>query len=117
METNLGQRQVTIFGLGQQSFGPGIIQAVQMGLAGAAGQLIQNQRDSIGLGLKWQSLETERGIIDTLFDALRIPGQIIVHHQGTELEIDALSFGLGSDHDTALFSEIVHQRRTYVGDS
>lgn len=36
---------------------------------------------------------------NALLDALGIPWQVIVHHEGAELEIDALCPGLRGDHD------------------
>ena len=52
---------------------------------------------------------------DALLDALRVPGQVVIHHQGAELEIDALRARLGGDHDAALLAEIVHQCRAHIG--
>lgn len=50
---------------------------------------------------------------NALLYSLRIPGQVIVDHQGTELEIDTLSPGFGGNHDgaTGVFvaAEIVDQ--------
>ena len=45
---------------------------------------------------------------DALFDTLRIPREIVVHHQGAELEIDAFRPRFRGDHDLSLFLEIVH---------
>ena len=52
---------------------------------------------------------------DALLDALRIPGQVVVHHQRAELEVDAFGAGLGGDHDAALLAEVVDQGRAHVG--
>ena len=46
---------------------------------------------------------------DALFDTLRVPGKIVVHDQGTELEVDALGPCLGGNHDAALFAEIINE--------
>ena len=51
---------------------------------------------------------------NALFDALRIPRQVVVDHQRTELQVDALGSGLGGDHDFALIAKIIHQRSTGV---
>ena len=52
---------------------------------------------------------------DALLDALRVPRQVVVHHQRAELQVDALGAGLGGDHDAALLAEVVHQRGAHVG--
>ena len=52
---------------------------------------------------------------DALLDALRVPGEVVVHHQGAELEVDALRAGLGGDHDLPLLAEVVYQGRPHVG--
>ena len=44
---------------------------------------------------------------DALFNALRIPGQIVVHHQIAELQVDALGCGLRGNHDAGLIAEIL----------
>ena len=51
---------------------------------------------------------------DALLDTLRVPRQIIIDHQGTELQIDALRPGLGGNHDAALLAEVIDQRRAHV---
>src|SRR2546427_12526143 len=52
---------------------------------------------------------------NSLFDALRIPRQIVVHHQRAELKIDAFRARFGGYHNAALFTEIIHERRADVG--
>ncbi len=52
---------------------------------------------------------------DALLDALRVPGQVVVHHQVAELEVDALGRGLGGDQDRRLVAEVLHQRGAHVG--
>ena len=52
---------------------------------------------------------------DALLDALRVPGQVVIHHQRAELEVDALRAGLRGDHDAALFAEIIHEGGAHVG--
>ena len=39
---------------------------------------------------------------NALFDALRVPGQIVVDDQRAELKVDALGAGFGGNHDPAL---------------
>jgi len=46
---------------------------------------------------------------NALFDALGIPGQVVVDHQGAELQVDTFGCGFGGDHDAALATEVVHQ--------
>jgi hypothetical protein len=52
---------------------------------------------------------------DALLDALRVPGQVVVHYQRAELEVDAFGARLGGDHDAALLAEVIHERRAHVG--
>ncbi len=52
---------------------------------------------------------------DALLDALRVPGEVVVHHQRAELEIDAFRAGLGGDHDLPLLAEVIYQGRPHVG--
>ena len=52
---------------------------------------------------------------DALLDALRVPGQIVVHHEVAELEVDALGGGFGGDQNRGLVAEVLDQRRTHVG--
>ena len=49
---------------------------------------------------------------DALFNALGIPGQVVIDDERTELEIDAFRASLGRDHDPAFVAEIVHQAPT-----
>ena len=52
---------------------------------------------------------------DALLDALRVPGQIVVDYEGTELQVNAFRSGFGGNHDAALFAEVIHQSRAHVG--
>jgi hypothetical protein len=47
---------------------------------------------------------------DALLNALRIPRQVVVHDQGTKLQVEALGGGLRGDHDHRLVAEGVHER-------
>ena len=47
---------------------------------------------------------------DALFHPLRIPGQVVVDHQRTELQVDTFRPCLGGDHYLALIAEVLHQR-------
>jgi len=51
---------------------------------------------------------------DALLDALGIPGQIIVHDQRAELQVDALGRGLGSQQDGALVAEVLDERGAHI---
>ena len=42
---------------------------------------------------------------DTLFDALRVPGQVEIDKQGTELKVDTFGSGLGGDQDALAIAE------------
>ncbi len=46
---------------------------------------------------------------DPLLDALGIPGQVVIHHQRAELEVDPLRRRLGRDHDLAFVPEVVDE--------
>ncbi|MNR08964.1 hypothetical protein D3C85_1251460 [compost metagenome] len=52
---------------------------------------------------------------DPLFDTLGIPGQVVVHHQRAELQVDAFRPSLGGDHYGAEFLEMLDQRGAGVG--
>ena len=52
---------------------------------------------------------------DALFDALRVPGQVVVDDQRTELQIDTFGAGLGGDHDAAGLTEVVDQGSSGIG--
>ena len=45
---------------------------------------------------------------NALLDALRVPGKVIVHDHGAELQVDAFCGRFRGDHDLPLFLEIVH---------
>jgi len=45
---------------------------------------------------------------DALLDALWIPWKVEVHHQRTELQIDALRGGLGGNEDGGFVPEVLH---------
>ena len=51
---------------------------------------------------------------DPLFDALRIPGQVVIHHHGAELKVDTLGGSLGRDHDRGFLAEIVNERSAHI---
>ena len=44
-----------------------------------------------------------------LFEAGRVPWNVVIYEYPTELKIDALGPCLGSNHYTALVAEVVHQ--------
>ena len=52
---------------------------------------------------------------NALFNALWIPGQIVVHYQITELQVDAFRRGLGRDHDFGVIPEMLDERLPHVG--
>src|SRR3546814_5986880 len=52
---------------------------------------------------------------NALFDALRIPGQVVVDDGGAELKVDSFGSRLGFDHDRAAFLEVLNQRCQRVG--
>ena len=52
---------------------------------------------------------------DPLFDALRIPRQIIVHHERAKLKVDAFRASFGGNHDATFLAEIIHERRAHIG--
>jgi len=45
---------------------------------------------------------------DALLDPLRVPWQVVVDHEGTELQIDPLGAGFRGDHDGRLLAEVIH---------
>ncbi len=47
---------------------------------------------------------------DALLDALRIPGQVVVHDRVAELQVEALRAGLGGDEHLRARLELVNQR-------
>ena len=49
-----------------------------------------------------------------LLNALRVPGQIVVDDQRTELQIDPFRRRLGSDHHISRFTEVINQRSTSI---
>ena len=51
---------------------------------------------------------------DALLDPLRVPGQVVVHDQRAELEVDALGCGLGGEQDRGLVAEVLDERRAHV---
>src|SRR5262245_14044239 len=51
---------------------------------------------------------------DALLDALWIPGQIIIDHEATELEIDPFRARFGGNHDGGTLPEFLNQRNAYV---
>src|SRR5262249_6289493 len=51
---------------------------------------------------------------DTLFDALWIPREIVIHHQITELQIDTFGGRLRGNHDGGFIAEILHERCALV---
>ena len=44
---------------------------------------------------------------NALLDALGIPGQIVIDHQGAELEVDALGARLGGDHNFPAVAKVI----------
>ena len=50
-----------------------------------------------------------------LFNALRVPRQVVIYHHRTELKVDAFSCGLGRDHNRSLIAEILHERGAHIG--
>ena len=45
-----------------------------------------------------------------LFDALRIPGQIVIDNKGTELQVDAFRRGFSGEEDCRIVTEMLDQR-------
>ena len=43
---------------------------------------------------------------ETLLQARRVPGKVVVNHQAAKLEVDALASGLGRDADLAGRAEV-----------
>ncbi len=52
---------------------------------------------------------------DALLHALRVPRQVVVHHQVAELEVEPLGAGLGADEDLRAVAELLHQRAALLG--
>src|SRR6218665_655998 len=52
---------------------------------------------------------------DALFDALRVPGQVVVDDQRAKLQVDAFGAGLGGDHHRAALLEVLDQGGAGVG--
>ena len=52
---------------------------------------------------------------DALFDALRVPGKIVIDHQRAELQVDPFGGRLGGDHDGGGGGELFHQGGPHVG--
>ena len=50
---------------------------------------------------------------DALLDALRVPGQVVVHDRVAELQVQALGAGLGGDEDDRAGPELVDQRQPH----
>ena len=46
---------------------------------------------------------------DPLLDPLGVPGQVVVDHEGAELEIHALGRRLGGDEDVGAVAEVLDQ--------
>jgi hypothetical protein len=46
---------------------------------------------------------------NALLNALWVPRQVVVHHEGAELEVDAFRARLGGDHDVPFLPEIFDQ--------
>src|SRR5262249_777704 len=51
---------------------------------------------------------------DALLDALRVPRQVVVHHERAELQVDAFRASFRSNHDFSLFAEVVYQGGAHV---
>lgn len=52
-----------------------------------------------------------------LFDALGVPGEVVIHYQRAELQVDALGTGFRRDHDPSLLTEVIDERRAHVSRS
>ena len=52
---------------------------------------------------------------DALLDPLRVPRQVVVHHERAELEVHAFRGGLGGNHDRRPLGEFIDQSGTHVG--
>src|SRR5438309_9109438 len=52
---------------------------------------------------------------DTLFDPLRVPGQIVIYYEIAKLEVDAFRRRLSCDHDGRLIPEIFHDGGPLIG--
>src|SRR5262249_1615509 len=44
---------------------------------------------------------------DGLFDTVRIPGQVVIYNQGTELQIDAFGRGFRGNHQVGVIAEVL----------
>ena len=50
---------------------------------------------------------------DALFDALRVPGQVVVHHGVAKLQVKALGAGLGADHHRGATAELIDEGQAH----
>ena len=50
----------------------------------------------------------------TLLQARRVPGKVVVNHQPTELEVDAFASGLSRDGDLARRAEVLLRALPFV---
>lgn len=89
-------------------------------------ELLAQQLVNSLLGLVLQIEHVDHGDVDLLavamatsnplLDPLRVPGQIEVHKQGAELEVDAFGTALGRDQDCFVVTfESLDDRRLHVG--
>ncbi|MNP05921.1 hypothetical protein D3C76_978850 [compost metagenome] len=84
------------------------------------GQQLQNTLIGLVAGVEEvdhhhvETLTIAMATTDALFDPLRVPGQIIVDQQGTELQVNAFCCCLGGNHDFRLFAEVIDQGSTPV---
>lgn len=50
----------------------------------------------------------------SLFNTLRIPGQVIVYDKRTELQVNTFRSGFCSNHDMPFFTEIINDSRAHI---
>src|SRR3990172_1799567 len=49
-----------------------------------------------------------------LLNALGVPGQVVVHYERTELQVNPLGSGFSCDHDLPSFLKVINKGRTHV---
>ena len=52
---------------------------------------------------------------NALFDALRVPGQVVVDDKGAELKVDPFGSRFRGDHHSRFIPEAVHQGGSHIG--
>ena len=52
---------------------------------------------------------------NALLNTLRIPRQIVIHHERAELQVDSFRSRFRGDHNDRLIAEIIYKRLSHVG--